>query len=183
MLVLAVLVSALLLLWLGAALILDIIGRRGSAHGIFDLIVVPGCRVLEGGLPSGHLCRRVETAVELWRQGCAPLVLFSGGGEPSEASVAARHATLLGLDLSAVVLEERSRTTSENAQLSAARVKAQRVLLVTDSYHLVRARSTFRHHFPDVEAVAVVAPFRARIRNAVREVLAIGWNLVRRKGG
>jgi hypothetical protein len=49
MLVLAVLVSALLLLWFGAALILDIVGRRASAHGIFDVIVVPGCRVLEDG--------------------------------------------------------------------------------------------------------------------------------------
>ncbi|MDH3255234.1 MAG: YdcF family protein [Acidobacteriota bacterium] len=176
MLIVFLLVLGLVVLWLGAALALDSWGRRVSPSGDVDAIVVLGCRVLADGSPSGHLARRVQKAVDLWRQGRAPIVVFSGGGKPSEAFVAARHAADLGLVPSAVVLEERSSTTTENARFSAELIRCKDVLVVTDSYHVVRAGRIFRRNFPEASVVGVVAPAGARFKNSLREVLALLWD-------
>ena len=104
---------------------------------------------------------------------------MTGGGSPSQASVAARHAGTLGIDGSVVRVEEKSRTTAENARLSRELFAGERVLVVTDSYHAARAQWIFRRHFAEADVVGVVAPGSTRLRNALREVLAWGWNLAR----
>lgn len=167
-----------LVLWLLAALALDRLGRRPPPDGRWDAIVVLGCGVGPDGRPAPALRHRVERAVALWRQGLAPVIVFTGGlgaHPPSEAEAAAAHARALGLPPSAVRLEDRSTSTEENARFTAALHPNARVLVVTDAYHVFRARRVFARHFPAVAAAGSVAPLPSRARGALREVAAVAW--------
>ncbi len=148
------------------------------------VIVVLGARVLEGGVASGPLRSRAERAVDLYRRGLADTLLFSGGvGDfpPSEASLARDIAVSLGVPSGACILEEESHSTAENARFSA-RILGERgvrkVLLVSDPYHLFRARQSFR--LEGIEAIPVPALLTERHRKlssraywTLREVLAL----------
>ncbi len=114
-------------------------------------IVVLGARVQPNGEAAPALQRRAEKAAELYRQGLAPLMVFSGGMAgtlPSEARVARDIAVKLGVPPEACVLEEASHSTFQNAQLTAPLLKQRQideVLLVTDGYHLFRANQQFKN--------------------------------------
>ena len=145
----------------------------------WDAIVVLGCRVDPTGQPSPTLRRRTERAVALWRQGLAPRIVFSGGVgtfPPSEAAAAARHARRLHVAPQAIRLEETSTSTRENARHVAALGQAgARVMIVTDDYHLLRARRVFAHHFEEVGTAGVGIRPRHWYLASAREILALGY--------
>jgi len=176
------------MVWLVSAWGLTLRGRRAVASGHYDAIVVPGCAVRPDGRPSGALERRVCGAVDAWRKGLAPVVVLTGGEGAHghvEAVVAARRCRELGIPPEAVAVEPWSRTTKENASFAVHHVPrgaGARVLVVTDAYHVVRARRLFRRSFIDADAIASHgrgAPHRWR--PALREVGALvrarsrGW--------
>jgi uncharacterized SAM-binding protein YcdF (DUF218 family) len=133
----------------GLAWRVDRFGQREQALPA-DVVVVLGARVLAGGVPSGALQARVEKAVELYQRGIASRLIFSGGvGDhpPSEAQVMRSLAVRLGVPAEACTLEEQSHSTEQNARYSAELLRslgAQRVVVVSDPYHLLRARQYFR---------------------------------------
>ena len=169
--------------WTAAGIALDIYGHRVDPDGIWDAIVVAGCRVLPSGRPSLSLLRRTVKAVELWKRGLAPVIVLTGGvGEhpPAEAIAAAQVARSLGVPDSALVVEDRSRSTLENARFAHERLAANRVIVVTDAYHVLRCEWFFRLYFQRVQGVGVVSPWLERARGATREALAIGYFIVSR---
>ncbi len=117
-----------------------------------DAIVALGAAFRRDGQPSPALVRRARHAVALYEAGAAPLLLFSGGpcggdGRRSEAEAMAAIARGAGVPEAAILLEPRARNTRENAVLSAEILRprgGQRVLLVTDAFHMRRARLVFR---------------------------------------
>lgn len=163
--------------YLGAAALLDRHGRRRPPEGhAFDAIVVLGCRVFEDGRPSDSLARRARHAAALFHEGLAPRIVMTGGlgtAPITEARAAADIAVSLGVPDEALVLEERSTSTEENAREAAARTDARRVLVVTDSYHVFRAERVFRRHFDDAVGAGSIGPTSARVRGALREVGAV----------
>jgi uncharacterized SAM-binding protein YcdF (DUF218 family) len=94
---------------------------------------------------------RVWYAARLFHAGKAPLLILSGGADPerhaySEARAMATFIVDLGVPAQAMVLEEASRTTRQNATFSAALLKASginRILLVTSALHMPRAVALF----------------------------------------
>ena len=167
-----------MLCWALAAAALD---RRGHADPPplhFDFIVVLGCRVLPNGLPCETLVRRAERAAELFHAGFADAVLATGGVGEDSGGVSEAEAirTLLvdrGVPMERVLLEDRSTTTLENAAFSAALVGGASMLVVTDSYHALRAERVFRRHFPEAYAVGATPRPRIRVKGALREVFAL----------
>lgn len=106
---------------------------------------------------SGDRGPRTETAVALWRQGYAPLLLFSGASlDPnsvSSAELMKREAVHLGVPANAILVEPDSTTTEENAT-GVARVMTEHrlhsAILVTSPYHQRRASILFARAFaPD----------------------------------
>ena len=109
--------------------------------------------------PASHLVGssdRLLVALRLYRAGKAPLILCSGGNlslfnQPSDDPPEARAMSGLlqewGLPASAILTEENSVNTHENAtmsfQLLSAR-KIRRIILVTSAIHMPRAVATFR---------------------------------------
>ncbi|MBZ4211909.1 MAG: YdcF family protein [Rhodoferax sp.] len=99
----------------------------------------------------GAAADRVWYAARLFHAGKAPLLLLSGGSDPqrhafSEARAMAIFLQDLGVPARALVLEEVSRNTAENAAFSAELLKARgirHVLLVTSALHMPRALALF----------------------------------------
>lgn len=125
---------------------------------------VPSARaivVLGGGVTPPTVHRNAATltaaadrlwhAARLYRAGKAPLILVSGGADPevstgSEARAMRSFLTDLGVPGWAIVLEEKSRNTRQNAEHSAALLRSRgvdRVILVTSALHMERARLQF----------------------------------------
>ncbi len=132
----------------GIAFWIDRFGRR-ERRGKVDALVVLGARIGSKGA-SPALRARVERAVALYGEGLAPRIIFSGGlGEypPAESTAARAIAEQLGVPLEACVEEPRSRSTAENAREVAALMRRRgwrRALVVSDGFHLLRARQLFR---------------------------------------
>ncbi len=111
--------------------------------------------------------------------------MFSGGvGDhpPAEAEVGRAYAIDAGVDPAVIVTETRSHSTRENARETAALLRergASCLNLVSDPYHLARARRAFeREGFDDVHLVPVLTAPRhtsvvARLGWTAREVPAL----------
>ena len=101
---------------------------------------------------------RMWHAARLYHAGKAPRILLSGGEVFStragdEASAMAALLKDFGVPDSAMILEKRSRTTSENADESAKLMKSlgfHRALLVTSALHMPRALIAFRNRGVEV---------------------------------
>lgn len=138
----------LLLAWAGLAGLLDHFGQTDRARPA-DAIVVLGARVTPQGVPGDSLRGRTLAAAALYRRKLAPKLICTGGVgryPPAEARAAATLAEQQGVPAGDILLEERSTSTWENAQNAAAICREhgwRRVIVVSDPYHLWRARRDF----------------------------------------
>lgn len=88
---------------------------------------------------------RVEVAADLWKAHRAPLIFASGAGDAAEMIELLKAE---GVPERALAYEDCSRTTKENAQFTATLLQPQgvkKIVLVTDSPHMLRSLLTFRH--------------------------------------
>jgi uncharacterized SAM-binding protein YcdF (DUF218 family) len=139
-------------------------------HAVVEATALPKADaivVLGGGKvrPDQLTSSRLSAAVHAWFAGRARTVILSGGGARSgrrrvhsEADRMASAIASLGVPASALVLEDRSTSTEENALFTARLARPRgihRVLLVTSSLHMPRASLLFREAGLDVIPVAV----------------------------
>jgi len=175
------LIAGPLVAWVLAAAALDRHGLGTAPPDAADAVVVAGAGVRPGGRPSAALHERTRVAVELVGRGHAPVLALTGGlGDhpPTEAEVARRLAVQWGVDPARIVSEDASTSTEENAAHLARVLDADRIVVVTDAYHVFRVERVFARHFDEVHGVGVRSPPWARARGALREVLAVGWYAV-----
>ena len=164
--------------------------RDGAAPA--DVIIVLGAALTDEGAPGKALTRRSEKAATLWQAGQAPMVMCTGGIGPtawiqrSEADGCREVLVRLGVPSDNVVLEDRSRTTYENARNARAIMSARgwrRAVVVSDSYHVFRARVLFWSLGVDVVTSPVTFSRLASplfyVMSVVREVAALHVQLVR----
>lgn len=140
---------------------------RGTLESQFPAVEMPDVPeveaivVLGGGVtpPSaGAVVPNLEAGADrvwfgsrLFHAGKAPLVVLSGGSDPdfsafSEAESMARVMVVLGVGRDALLLEDDSRNTSQNASFTAALLDArgiERIVLVTSALHMPRALARF----------------------------------------
>jgi uncharacterized SAM-binding protein YcdF (DUF218 family) len=99
---------------------------------------------------------RLLHAVRLFQAGKAPVIVLSGGARPGarpEAQLMQEILQVMGVPEEAIVTEEASRDTYENALYSRtvlSRRGIERVLLVTSAFHMRRAEAVFRAQGFDV---------------------------------
>lgn len=96
-----------------------------------DILVVLGCRILGTGALSAPAARRVERAARAHASGAGRVIILSGGKlwhGRTEASAFAARLVELGVDPARLLLEERSRTTVENAHWVSALLRERGLL-------------------------------------------------------
>ena len=148
-------------------------------------IVVLGARIRPDGTASAALDRRMRVAISLYRAGVAPLLVLSGGGRQAvpEAEVMRQIALAEGVPAEALIKEPRSQTTVDNAMETAelmSRRGEKAVALVTDSYHVVRARLLFRIAGLTIVSVhGTTAPMRSRLSMSAAECVKLPVSIAR----
>ena len=115
-----------------------------------DAIVVLGAAQYDGR-PSPVLAARLDHALELWRAGLAPHIVVTGGKQEgdryTEATAAAEYLIARGVPDSAILREVQGTSTWESLAATARILRnrgLERVLVVSDPYHSLRARETAR---------------------------------------
>jgi len=158
-----------------------------------DAIVVLGAAQYDGR-PSAIYEARLEHAVDLWSDGVAPLLVFTGGRGPgdrfTEGGSGARWATERGVPERAVVVEERSRTTYQNLAGAKRALERRnpdagrhRIVVVSDPFHMFRAvkqaADLGMDAYPSPTRTSPLSASRLKLAELVlREDLAIaGWLL------
>ncbi len=94
---------------------------------------------------------RPERAAELFKERIAPRILVSGLGD---CTIYRRSLIQAGVPAQAIQMEDRSRTTRENAILAVNLLRHQgvrRVIIVTSWYHSRRALACFEHYGPEIQ--------------------------------
>jgi uncharacterized SAM-binding protein YcdF (DUF218 family) len=106
---------------------------------------------------GGDTEARTAEAIDLYKSGWAPALVFSGAAQdptaPSNALVMKRQALNAGVPEKAIFIDETSRTTAENAGNVKSIADSQGfrdVLLVTSAYHQRRASLEFKEKFKDM---------------------------------
>ncbi len=163
-----------------------VVGIRDDI-GNADVIVVFGNKVHVDGTVSKRLKARLDRAWELHSTGKAPAVIVSGGlgyEGHEEALVMRQYLINRGIPGDAIIVDKDGYDTYRTARNGAAFMSRQGLssaILVTQYYHIVRARMAFRafgvktlHH-----ACAKMGPEPREPLTLVREFLAFYYYLSR----
>jgi uncharacterized SAM-binding protein YcdF (DUF218 family) len=158
-------------LWLIAGLSLPFEGalKVSSVPVRADAIVCIGGGTTKHDLPTDDGWQRIYTSAELFADGYAPTVVFTGRGNSkvSEAEIYADAAQWLGVPAAAIRLDPLPSGTAQHpeallASMGGAINRNSRLLLVTSALHSRRVQMTFqRHSFTNV---TVVSDYSARTR-------------------
>ena len=107
-----------------------------------DCIIVLGCSVRPGGVPSDMLRDRLTVGVDLYKGGASPKMIMSGdhGREDyDEVNVMKRFAKDAGVPSEDVFMDHAGFSTYESVVRAKEIFGAKKVIIVTQKYHLYRA--------------------------------------------
>ncbi|MBC7953672.1 MAG: YdcF family protein [Rhodospirillaceae bacterium] len=153
----------------------------------YDAAIILGAKIEADGTPSPAMARRVAHGVDLLHSGRVRALLMTGGATTTatpEAWTMRQLALEAGVPFELVHVEDRALNTIENALFSAPLVRAQgwgRLVVVTDSFHLPRARYIFRRFglAVDMSGARPEQPSRDWWLAHLREAAAIPWTILR----
>ena len=142
-------------------------GHRKEARADTVLIVL-GNEPLDDLTPTVDTVARVHKAVEFQKEHPGTLLVFTGGptaGTNTEARMMAALAVTQGCSTNSILLEERARSTQENARLTAElmqRLKPQHIFIVSKSDHLDWAMLTFKQ----IDVFKAAEPLACKVSRA-----------------
>ena len=141
-----------------------------------DCILVLGCGVRSDGTPSDMLHDRLRRGVELYDLAAAPKLLMSGdhGREGyDEVDAMKSFAVSAGVASEHVFMDHAGFSTYESMYRAKEIFQAEKILIVTQGYHLYRA--IYIAQSLGLEAYGVAADYRGysgQIVRDIREILA-----------
>lgn len=136
--ILAALICLLLFGWV-------YVGGTVESSDQADCIVVPGAAVWRNRTPSDALLYRLEKAAELYKEGRAPRLIVTGGGEGNyaEAEVMCEWLVNHGVPQEAILTENESATTRDSGVNVANLMRRHgfaTALVVSQWFHVARTR-------------------------------------------
>ena len=141
-----------------------------------DCILVLGCQVRSDGTPSHMLEDRLRRGVALYEAGAAPKLLMSGDHGTkyyNEVDAMKRYALEAGVPSDDVFMDHAGFSTYESMSRAIRVFEADKIIIVTQEYHLYRALYVARAL--GIEAYGVAADYRSysgQLNRDIREVLA-----------
>ncbi|NNE78644.1 MAG: YdcF family protein [Silicimonas sp.] len=141
---------AILSIWtalIGTALYVALYQADPEAPSGDAIVVLAGNAGKNSAGLSGETQARFDAALALYEAGAAPLLVMTGGGEPPVAEFMRDAALEAGVPAEAILVENQSRSTLQNALFTAdieSLDKTAPIIIVTHRYHLLRAKASFR---------------------------------------
>jgi len=141
-----------------------------------DCIVVLGCQVRSDGTPSHMLEDRLKRGVALYKAEAAPKMLMSGDHGTryyNEVEAMKRYALEAGVPSEDVFMDHAGFSTYESMSRAIRVFEADKIIIVTQEYHLYRA--LYVAEALGIEAYGVAADYRqysGQLNRDIREVLA-----------
>ncbi len=183
------LIVLLCVIVLGSAAVLGVSGYVKSVGGRYmvspaaaagmenvDCIIVLGCQVRDDGTPSPMLRDRLRRAAELYDLGAAPKLLMSGDHsreDYDEVGAMKCFAVEAGVPSADVFMDHAGFSTYETMYRAKEMFGAQKVLVVTQEYHLYRAVYIARQLGMEAYGVAAEGDnYAGQSMRDAREVLA-----------
>ena len=139
-----------------------------------DCIIVLGCKVWEDGRPSHMLQDRLERAISLYRLGAAPKLLMSGDHgtqEYDEVNAMKQYAIDAGIPSEHIFMDHAGFSTYETVYRAKEIFGAEKVVIVTQQYHLYRA--LYIAEKLGVEAYGVASDYRTYAGQTMRDLREI----------
>ena len=141
-----------------------------------DCILVLGCGVLSDGRPTAMLRDRLDKSVELYDAGVSERILMSGDHGTAyydEVNTMKNFAMDKGVPSSHIFMDHAGFSTYESMYRAKEIFCAQRVVIVTQKYHLYRAVYVARALGLDAYGVAAAGDdYGGQIYRDLREILA-----------
>lgn len=134
---------------------------RVTHNQIFDVVIVPGAPIEEGGL-SGILSARILWSKYLYDQGIAKHIIYSGAAVSSpyvEGLAMRSHAIKIGMPADKVFAETKAEHSTENIYYSvqmARKMGFQKIAIATDPVQTFMIHSFRKKYLPFVEVVPIV---------------------------
>ena len=133
---------ALINFWMVAGTRRRIVTAQEAAQAGGDCILVLGCGVRSDGTPSQMLRDRLDVAIDMYRQGAAPKLLMSGDhGQPEydEVNAMKNYAMAQGVPSEDIFMDHAGFSTYESMYRARSIFECEKVIVVTQRYHLYRA--------------------------------------------
>lgn len=141
-----------------------------------DCIIVLGCLVKDNGIPSDMLADRLKRGIELYEKGSAPKIIMSGDHgreEYDEVNAMKQVAIDEGVASSDIFMDHAGFSTYESIYRVKEIFEADRIIIVSQEYHLYRA--VYIAEKLGIEAYGVNADLRTywgQSSRDLREILA-----------
>ena len=141
-----------------------------------DCILVLGCGVREDGTPSHMLEDRLRRGVELYKAGAAPKLIMSGDHgrtDYDEVNTMKQYAIDAGVPSEDIFMDHAGFSTYESMHRAKSIFCVEKMLSVTQEYHLYRA--IYAARALGVEAYGVSCDYRSysgQLYRDIREILA-----------
>lgn len=139
-----------------------------------DCILVLGCQVKDDGTPSHMLEDRLKRGVELYQLSAAPKLLMSGdhGRDGyNEVGTMKQYAMDAGIDSENIFMDHAGFSTYESVYRARDIFQADKIIIVTQEYHLYRA--LYIADKLGVEAYGVASDYRTYAGQTVRDLREI----------
>lgn len=139
-----------------------------------DCILVLGCQVKDDGEPSHMLADRLKMGVHLYDSGTAPKLLMSGDHgreEYDEVNTMKDYAIEYGIPSSDVFMDHAGFSTYESIYRAKEVFCAEKIIIVTQDYHLYRA--LFIAEKLGLDAYGVSCDYRTYFGQFMREIREI----------
>ena len=143
-----------------------------------DYIIILGARV-KGEIPSLALQYRIDAAANYMKKNKETIAIASGGQGPgediTEAEAIIKGLLVHGISSNRIILEDKSTDTVENIRFSKKLIPdlLETGLLVTNDYHLYRAKSIAKDQGLNLQGIPAETPTIAIPKSYLREYLAI----------
>jgi vancomycin permeability regulator SanA len=136
-----------------------------------DCILVLGCLVRSNGVPSDMLADRLRRGVSLYALGAAPKLLMSGDHgrtDYNEVAVMKQYAIDAGIPSEDVFMDHAGFSTYESIYRAKEIFGADKIIIVTQQYHLYRALYAARAM--GMEAYGVAADYHTYVGQSLRDL-------------
>ncbi|MGB9695699.1 MAG: YdcF family protein [Ignavibacteria bacterium] len=151
-------------------------GKRADAG------VILGAAVWGGNRPSPVLRERINKGYELYSRKIIPQLVLTGGGSPNEmteAEVAKNELKKFGVPEKDLIVEDKSNSTVEQIHFVRDRyynrLKWNKIIIVSDKFHLLRAKEISAFNGIDADGIATETPLSSEgtINFCIKESVAL----------